>query len=349
MNWITETAKNGIQTLKYKEQYVYSKYNPIDDAFRFISQNFDNQAYEYVLLGLGLGYHLKELVKLAQEKDIYVILIDTEELEVFNSYSPNKELLNLDNVYLIENKGSLEVNFNSNAQVLIPYTMLNILPTDHYLKSLLENIKLNQMSYEFLQDKMLFNFKKNLHLNDANWGNLENIFFGETACLVSSGPSIDEIIPYLKKWKDKCFVLCVGSALRILLNNNIVPHAVIISDPKHWVYNQFANLEYNGLLFYLATASNEAVVQHKGKRICLLQKGYLNSEKEASKLKIKTIEVGGSVATVGLSLLEYLGFKNVILCGQDLGFTKGKTHSVSSTSGIYINQQLKYKKVKANN
>lgn len=62
-----------------------------------------------------------------------------------------------------------------------------------------------------------------------------------------------------------------------------------------------------------------------------------------------TFDVGGSVAILGFLLLEYLGFERIVLCGQDLGFRQGKTHSIHTTSGMHISDYYKYGEVEANN
>lgn len=346
MLWEAERAKNGFYTLKCNGQYIYSRYNPKDDAYKFISQNIDVEASEYILLGLGLGYHLEALIELTRGKKIYVLLIEEEEKSLLSRFG-NVNLLDNKNIVLI-NK-NIDLMLKDDIQVIIPFSMLNILPNEHKIKSILESIKLNQMSFNLNKERLSYNFDKNIELNDSHWGNLKNVFLNETACLVSSGPSIDDMIPYLHKLKGKCFILCVGSALRIMVKHDLIPDAVVISDAKQAVRHQFSDIEYNGPLFYLATGAHEVIASHKGKRICLFQKGYLNSERKASELGVELIEVGGSVATAGFSILEYLGFKNIILCGQDLGFRNGKTHSTSSTSGVFIKQPLEYKQVLSNN
>lgn len=79
----------------------------------------------------------------------------------------------------------------------------------------------------------------------------------------------------------------------------------------------------------------------------LLQEGYSLADKLAIKFKQPQFATGGSVATTAFSLLEWIGFKNVYLVGQDLGFTSNNTHVEGATSNSQRDVS-KLPKVKAN-
>lgn len=49
---------------------------------------------------------------------------------------------------------------------------------------------------------------------------------------------------------------------------------------------------------------------------------------------------GGSVANNSFSLVEFLGFKNIILVGQDLAFTDNKKHA----SNVYKESEIDIEK-----
>ncbi|WP_053590308.1 hypothetical protein [Bacillus sp. FJAT-22090] len=101
MGYKIEVARNGENTLLFNGKYIYSNYNPSRDAEKFINNEVDTEAKGYLLIGLGLGYHLKRLLDLASNKDILLLLLDLEELNVFKRYSPNKKIINNRNVKII--------------------------------------------------------------------------------------------------------------------------------------------------------------------------------------------------------------------------------------------------------
>ncbi|WP_391120332.1 motility associated factor glycosyltransferase family protein [Psychrobacillus sp. L3] len=344
MNYKVEIAKNGESTLKLNDIYIYSKYNPRNDAEKFIKKGYDNDAKGYFLVGLGLGYHLEALLKIDKNKPIIVLALDEQEFKI---YSSNTHIRKSKNVEIILELGP---NINlSQYQIIIPLSWMKAIGHEHRLHDVLEDIKIRQMSYETLSGVLEKNFNENLKNDDPSISNVKETFKGKSACLVSAGPSLDSTIELLKVAKDKFFILAVGSSLNTLLNNKIEPDAVIITDTQINVVKQLENKEYHGLLFYLATANHEMTLVHKGKRVIIFQEGFPLSEIEAEKRNEDVLETGGSVATTSFSLLEYMEFKTVILFGQDLGFKDDNTHSTSSTSGKKVVKDMLFRKVLANN
>ena len=53
---------------------LHSKYDPIEEATRFIDSCFSNENSNYILSGLGLGYHLNELVRKASKNARIVVI-----------------------------------------------------------------------------------------------------------------------------------------------------------------------------------------------------------------------------------------------------------------------------------
>lgn len=346
MKWEVEKAKNQQLTLKINDYYVYSKYRPYEDAEKFINSNTNTESDYFILLGLGLGYHLAALKKLVPSNKISVLLLDKNEQEFYLKYC-DRSLIN--DIKLITITEISNIEKHENIQFLVPISIINSLDSTHELKEIFDEVKLKEMSYRLVADRMSDNFIHNISLNNLFIKNLKGLFTGQTACLVSSGPSIDEMMPYLKQNQNKVFILSVSSAVRILEKYNIQPHATVLSDAKERVQLQFKELSYQGPLFYLATACKEVLANYIGKKYILFQKGYDRSEQYAAQLEEPTFDVGGSVAILGFLLLEYLGFERIVLCGQDLGFRQGKTHSIHTTSGMHLSDYYKYGEVEANN
>lgn len=326
MIWEKTLAKNGEDTLFLNKISLYSSYNPINDAIRWVKSEIDKNAEGYILIGLGLGYHLRALFDEVPEKNINVYYFDEKELELFQQV--NKEnWWKRKNIKISNNIE--ENNFNEKIQILIPNVWVKAIGQNHALFKLMNIIKMNQLSYKRFKNEMSSNFDKNLNLKDS-W--IYPSINNKIACLVSSGPSLDNTIGLLKGISEKIDVYVVGSALKKVLEHKIIPKGVIISDPQNSTLIQFENLNYSGNLYYLSTASNQVVAECRGKRYILFQNGYNSAKEFAIKNNIPLIETGGSVATVGFSLIEMLGYSKLILFGQDFGFEQNITHSTSSTS-----------------
>lgn len=344
MNYKVEVAKNGDKTLLLNDIAIYSKYNPRNDAHKFIHKEYDEHAKGYFLVGLGLGYHLEALTLLDSSKPVIVLALDKQELELYKS---NSRIEKSENVQIIlELKPNTDLN---QYQIIIPLSWMKAIGHEHRLHNVLEDIKIRQMSHQALIEVLEKNFQANIKNNDPSIRQFKNVFQMKWACLVSAGPSLDATIELLRIAKDKCFVLAVGSALKTLLNNNIEPDAVIITDTQINVVKQLKKSGYKALLFYMATANHGMTLIHEGKRVIIFQKGFPLSEIEAEKRNEDVLDTGGSVATTAFSLLEYMNFEKIILFGQDLGFKGNNTHSTLSTSGKKIAKGISFRKVLANN
>lgn len=75
-------AKNGEKILKVDNFYMNSSYNPTREAEVFI-KGFNHLINDDVIhvIGLGLGYHIKELLKLCNDKQVIKVLDINENLK----------------------------------------------------------------------------------------------------------------------------------------------------------------------------------------------------------------------------------------------------------------------------
>lgn len=327
MDWKVFDAKNGEKTLQLNSIQIYSKYRPIESASDFILSEYDKAADSYLLIGLGLGYHLKTLINLGSSKKIIVYYFSIDELELFKRYNCYNNWWKKDNVFLVNNMK--DIDLEGNIQVLLPNAWLKAIGQDHPLFTNLEVIKRNQISFKKNSSLLLENFLLNSTLNDLS---IKNEKQSKIACLVAAGPSLNKTIHWLRNIESTVDIYAVGAALKTLLKYDINPNAVIHSDPSDLTLRQFQDIEYNGILYYLSTANHYSIINHKGPRYILYQQGYDLAEREARVKNCPLVETGSSVGTTTFSLLEQLGYKKIILFGQDLGFYGENTHVNFSTS-----------------
>lgn len=342
MNFEKELAKNGEETLKANNVYIYSKYAPKKDAERWIEQQVDIHAQSYILVGFGLGYHLEALQAKVGNKPIQV-------LSLFKEHEQFMHNMNSSNV-MITSEGEC-LTIDEYVQILIPQVWLTIMSKDHPLYNIFANIKMKQTSYKRFASTMELNFHTNIqaqHYITLNEFRNNNTSSKKRAFLIASGPSLDERIDALKQQAHKAYVLCVGSALKVLLKHQIVPDAVIISDCQDTIYEQIRDTQYEGDLFFLCTANANTIKQHIGRRILLLQSGYRLAEQYAKNINEVLLETGGSVSTTAFSLLANLEFEEIYLFGLDLAIAEHTTHAQQSTSNRDVLQQEKLIYVEGN-
>ncbi|ATP39074.1 hypothetical protein CSE16_03000 [Solibacillus sp. R5-41] len=341
MHWQVSTAKNGEATLQLNNVAIYSKYRPSEDANRWVIAEIHPDVSHYLLIGLGLGYHLQVLDDMVDGKRITVYYFDQEEYTLFKENS-NETWWQQSHIQIVNDLNGIDFD---DMQLLLPNAWLKAIGEKHPLFSLLEVIKINQVSYKKNAVKMLENFKHNSALGDET---IKVEQQNRLACLVAAGPSLNNTVEWLKVHQKDVDIFVVGAALKMLIANGVRPKAAVLSDANDVTIAQFIDGHFSGELYYLSTANSKSILLHGGKRTILYQQGYKLAEQEAEKRHASLIETGGSVGTTTFSLLEQLGYERIVLFGQDLGFAEDNTHAILSTSGRDASTDLFLRKIEAN-
>lgn len=335
MEWKIDEARNGQKTLMLNGKYIYSKYNPQKDVEKFLENEIKPFSKKFLMIGVGIGYHIDYILKNIPNAEVQYILLDEKEKSFCK-----KDILKHTGVKCYKPNQSID----KDVQIIIPQAFLNALNDTHPLFSFIEDIKIRQVSYERFKEQMAENFYENIKL----YAPLQKInTCSRKAALVASGPSLNKTVYWLKQHTHEFDIYCVGSALKILLKEQIFPKKVFIIDAQDTMIQQVTE-EYDGELVFLSTANFKAVQKHCGPKQIIFQEGYDLAEAFAIKNDQPLFETGGSVATTAFSYIEWVGYDIVYLFGQDLGFSEKQTHASHSTSGREVMGKEKLMKVLAN-
>lgn len=164
------------------------------------------------------------------------------------------------------------------------------------------------------------------------------------AILVSAGPSLDNNIMDLANAKKKMFIIAVDTAIRPLLQAGIKPDLFITVDPAKDLF-LFEQEGVSKVPMVLSMNVKNGVSKiHAGRHFYILNCGdYMAGIMKRYEKKIVTTSSGGSVATDAFSLLKKMGFKTIILVGQDLAYPGNRSHAkaayddmVERKDGIYF-------------
>lgn len=152
--------------------------------------------------------------------------------------------------------------------------------------------------------------------------------------MVASGPSLDKNIDELKGLKGKAFIMAADSALRVLLKHGIIPDMFVSVDAqknqRHFEYPGVADIP----LFTDGTNNYQTMLKiHAPKFFMNDMNPHVNHFLTKRGILVPTFSSGGSVANDGYALAAAMGFKTIILVGQDLAYTDNKTHSQESVRG----------------
>lgn len=178
-----------------------------------------------------------------------------------------------------------------------------------------------------------YNTLKNLTTICKNPGvnSLHGIFKNKPAIVVAAGPSLNDAMPYLQKTAASFVVIAVGTALKPLLKNNIIPDLVVTVDASHKVAQQF-DVPCEDLCVVSSSIINPGLMS-KFKRIFT---GYINANSVgkwiSSKLDDKgMIMAGGTVTATAIDLAAKMECYPILTVGLDLCMANDGTSHAQNT------------------
>ncbi|ECY0994851.1 motility associated factor glycosyltransferase family protein [Campylobacter jejuni] len=151
----------------------------------------------------------------------------------------------------------------------------------------------------------------------------------ENAIVVSAGPSLAKQLPLLKACQDKAVIFCADGALSMLEKEGIVPDYVTNLDFTDLAMKFFQNKEnLKQSIIALECATHPNIVHSLKAENCMI---VLRNKALYQRFNLNDfgyIDTGTHVSHFSYTLALALGFKNIIMIGQDLAFDeKGNSHS----------------------
>ncbi|MBX1676260.1 motility associated factor glycosyltransferase family protein, partial [Campylobacter jejuni] len=154
----------------------------------------------------------------------------------------------------------------------------------------------------------------------------------ENAIVVSAGPSLAKQLPLLKAYQDKAVIFCADGALSMLEKEGIIPDYVTNLDFTDLAMKFFQNKENKTSLNMLSCATHPSLVRVLDNKSVILRDDPLYQRFNLNDFGY--IDTGTHVSHFSYTLALALGFKNIILIGQDLAFDeKGNSHSKGFSYG----------------
>ncbi|HIC9261896.1 TPA: motility associated factor glycosyltransferase family protein, partial [Campylobacter jejuni] len=157
----------------------------------------------------------------------------------------------------------------------------------------------------------------------------------DNAIVVSAGPSLTKQLPLLKAYQEKAVIFCADGALSMLEKEGIVPDYVTNLDFSHWALKFFQNKEIlKQSIIALECATHPNVARSLKAENCMI---VLRNKALYQRFNLNDfgyIDTGTHVSHFSYTLALALGFKNIIMIGQDLAFDeKGNSHSKGFSYG----------------
>lgn len=326
--------------------YLHSSVNPEREA-SLLADSL-KQAEDYMVFGMELGYHVLELLNRHQsasvcvfESNIYMLHMAFTYID-WTTYIANGRMrvVYIDDLKQLVSELSGRFAEMKNAELLVHYPAIKMIE-DAQTRQLLEDFFVTTSSMREQGGLLDSNFEVISKLNLPECGELKDIFKDKAVVIVGAGPSVDSQLTSIKKCRDKITVFATGHITRKLVNEGIVPDAVIITDPQPLMYKQIDGVNLKGIpMILLSTASSSVIDYYNGSIYVAYQSGYELAEIKAKEIGATLFETGGSVTTTALDIALRFGASKIIFVGVDLAYTGGYSHAsgegrrIENTDGL---------------
>jgi len=360
----------GIQSIHKKymlditKEYIktYNKYPIINEDILPKHNNF----YSSIIYGIGLGYHILPLVKHFNIRHLYLVDINIEMLRA-SLYTIN--WYEISNYFKQENYTlNISIDIDGNTEKLTKQILTNIFLKQHLAYyNIGEFISYDDSSLIDIKNKINNNINRYTgtflgYFDDEKWGlqhTINNLKYNipiltsnsiqvdknKFIFIIGNGPSLDQYIKVIKKYKDNAIVIASGSAINSLYRYNIVPDIYLAIERTIMDYNAIAYLpkKYLNKITFIGMSTIHPRLFTPFKKRFMFLKSHDTGTKFINNEKYKVLNYSNPTVTNGvLSLSISLGFKNICLFGMDFGYKDLKNHH--SEKSIYLDSSTSYSK-----
>jgi hypothetical protein len=170
---------------------------------------------------------------------------------------------------------------------------------------------------------------KNLAENCISAHCLKNIVDTGTAIVLAGGPSLDSLLPWVKRNRNKLFIVAVSRISCRLQQVGLTPDIIVAINPKDTMFALSKTMllfQHKPLFVHAAHVSPLLLGAWSGPHVYLGQ--CFPWQKKADEM----IEVvGPTVTNAAIHLLVTMGFKQILLAGVDLSYSdEGYSHAKGS-------------------
>jgi hypothetical protein len=334
--YFLEYTSCGLFTLALTDEsgkyYLHSNGQVLKQAGSMAREWFSESTSQYIIYGLGLGYHIKELYELDECIRIQVYESDLNIIALACAFTDLYKILTSGRVILIYDPDFSKLDhqvmkLNDDMKFILHYQSIRNIK-NQTVKEKMEDYFINYSSVKNQLHKLIQNFNQNITRQDPLIDNLRECFIGKDLYVIAAGPSLDRNIRELENVGENSIILATGTVYKKLLREGIRPDYVIIIDANDIVYKQIEDLETQDIpLLYLSTVYYKVPIDYKGAKYIIFQKGFQKAEEFAITNGSYLYQTGGSVSTTAIEIGIRFKCRRIICVGLDLAYTDNMDHA----------------------
>ena len=343
-----EKTKNGEFTFKCmnenKSFYAHSRFNPSKEGEDF-ARGYKTKIEDsniIVLFGLGFGYGARGFFKYMSPSNMMIIFEPSWYIFelAMKTVDISDILVDERTSFLIGNNfENMETDLNSfininNFQNIVyaqnPFYLRFYEDESKDFAQVLKNVVTERrIGYDTFRslgtlwtDKMFRNLKH--ILKSRMFHEFHNIFLNKPIVVVASGPSLDKNVELLKNVQGEFVIICVYTAVRVLIKHGIRPDFVVTLDSQQTIHETDEQKQelFDTPVVYLGIAETSLLDRFTGPKIyCRTPHDIVLRQVLPEKLlNCQSIFVGGSVMVSALHFAHYLGGNPIITIGFNAAF-----------------------------
>ena len=353
-SFIVEASREGLPTLAVprggSRTYLHSRISPSREGSS-LEAEFHPERYDVlVVLGVGLGYHLLPLTAegINYRRILLIDILPGIENEI--ARNPLTSFLNGPKTRLLSGASSeeiegilfdlLDTGVERGIQVIEHPPSIRLFP-EYYgrvkeiVQRAVDRFGGNRATKAAFGPRYLRNAILNLTAIDrfVPVSSLFGRLSGLPGVVVTSGPTLDGVVPHLRKARSRVVVLAVDSAVSSLSAAGIIPDLAVSIDPQQHVLEHFAHAWPDSLATVFSTTSYPLAPRRRAGYISLNSHPASQLLDELRPGSIGSIDsLTGTVAGDALLLAHRLGLSPIALAGFDFCFTD---HAIYARNSAY--------------
>lgn len=351
-------AKDGnkvpVAVINGRELYIHSKFDPVREARRLVSEVSIDKVDLFIISGFGFAYHIEALLNRINRKSIVLVLemlpemikkaiTDRDISEVIADQRlniiarPSEDTI----AEILKGKSSRRVAYitHRGSFQLDPEYYSN---TIRIVRAYLSGKDVNIATLSKFEKTWSANIARNIpyFINSPGAGIFYDRFKNIPALVVAAGPSLNSSMKFIRENRNKAIIIAVDTSYMILRKNGIEPHFCITVDPQLINARYFEGDSMCSTILIADPTVNPSTFRLSRLKTAVLSMAFDMMKWIEDITGVKgELAYGGSVTTNAYDFARRLGASPVVLIGQDLAFTNGLAHA----RGSYLDEQIHLK------
>lgn len=346
---------DGQLAAKLEGRAMCSQRQPINEAQTWSKQHDPKDHGFYGIIGFGLGHHLRAMheqhrqhsVLLCFESDVSLLRAVLEHIDHSEWISKSMLLIATeanDGAGLSQLMSGAEVFLSTGVEIVFHPASKKRLEAEAsaFSKTFIEIVKASRTHLVTVlahAGVTLRNILMNTPHYACNSGitKLKDSCKGSTAILIAAGPSLQRNLALLEdpEIRERAVIIAVQTMLKPLLERGIKPHFVTALDHHEISKRFYEGLtadDVEGVRLVVEPKANAAIFEtFPGEILCTAEPQLDALLGDELSHDMGELPAGATVAHLNYYLARYLGCNNIILMGQDLGFTDGQYYAAGAS------------------